>query len=194
MKIFQAKYSSFEKDEKKLLSPESPLDSNGNLLQSQIVNFNAGASTSNLTISSINIAALNPNYINKSNESVIINQSNKNNNNVKSHFGSSCSNAKKIINNEKNEISIETNNVNKTFSNINPQMKTTLDFSQIRADTENSIIFSNKDNVNNNVNSLKDNKINLNIMKVKLFDAEAPAEEDMLDQKNAKIMLKSKFF
>ena len=173
-------------------------DSTENLLQSQIVNFNPGNSTSNL----------NQNYVNKTNESVILNQSNKNNSNVKSHFSNNNLNfnlnnsiAKKLIT-DKNDVSVDHSNTNKTFANIQPQMKNTLDFSQIKMDTENSLIFNNNNNneKNLNVSSIKENRNssnnnvnnnNNNFVRLRLSDADLVTEDDLNNQKNAKIMLKS---
>jgi len=154
------------------------------LTQSQIVNFKNVGSTTNLNLSSIND--------NQNN--------NKNSSNVKSIYQNhnlNNSNTKKIIN-DRDYISID-NNINKTFANIHPNLKTTLDFSQIKLDTENSIILNNykDDNLINNQNfNLKEFKNstinNINIVKMKLSDNDLPIEEDLINQKNTKIMLKSK--
>jgi len=119
---------------------------------------------------------------------------------VKSHFSNNNLNnsiSKKIIT-DKNDTSIDNSNTNKTFANIQPNLKTTLDFSQIRAETENSIIFNNRENhiINNsNIKEMKNTtNNNINIVKLKSSDADLPTEEDLINQKNAKIMLKSKLF
>lgn len=182
--------------DKKILITEGLQDSTENLLQSQIGNFDLGSSTGNLN---------NQNYINKTNESVILNQSSKNNQNAKSHFSNNNLNnsiSKKLIS-DKNNVSVDYSNANKTFANIQPLLKTTLDFSQIKMDTENSIIFNNNINNNNeknvNVGSIKENRnslnnnININAVRLKLSDDDLPTEEDLINQKNAKIMLKSIF-
>lgn len=185
-----------EKDNNKILINEGLQDSTDDLLQSQFVNFNPGNSTSNV----------NQNYISKTNESVILNQSNKNNANVKSHFSNNNLNnsiAKRLIT-DKNDVSVDYGNANKTFANIQPQIKNTLDFSQIKIDTENSVIFNNSSNneKNLNVSSIKENRNslnnnlnpnsnNINVVRLKLSDADLPTEEELINQKNAKIMLKS---
>lgn len=199
----KAKYSnsSVEKKESidsKIIITEGLQDSTDNLLLSQLDNINQGTSTNNL----------NQNYISKTNESVILNQSNKNNVNVKSHFSNNNLNSsisKKIIT-DNNHAYNDESNTNKTFANIQPQMKNTLDFSQIKMDTENSVIY-NKNSKNNNEKNLiisginenrnslniNNNAINnLNVVRLKLSDADLPTEEDLINQKNAKIMLKSK--
>ncbi len=181
-----------EKENKEILITEWPQDSTDNLKISQIENINPSNSTSNL----------NQNYISKTNESVILNQSTKINPSIKLHFSNNNSNnsiAKKLIT-DKNDVHDHSNNANKTFANIQPQMKNTLDFSHIKVDTENSVIYNSNNEKNLNASSsIKENRKNINnnaisnidVGILKLSDADLPTEDEMTNQKNAKIMLKS---
>lgn len=173
---------------------ESYIDSNENLIKSHFDNINPGASASNLNMSSLKISSTNQNNMN-TNESIIITNSNKNQNNLRTHFSNNNINnslAKKIID-EKPDKSFD---MNKKLDLVQPQIKNTLNFSQLKMDTENSIIHLNNNNRDNSiVNNTKENNFNENksiLVKFKVPEADSVRTEDLIEQKNAKIMLKSK--
>lgn len=184
---------------------ESEEFKNDNLSKSQANNFNFNSNDANLNISSLNKDQnLQNNYDVKTNESLIIKRLNNNNSNkimnATNNITFANSTNKKSLG-EQNEISQDnnsnlntsTNNVNnKTFSNINNQIKTSLDFSQIKLDNDNSILLN-----HNNFTNKKENINNINVFKIKPNEFENPnnpQEEELINQKNTKIMLKSKHF
>jgi hypothetical protein len=160
------------------------INNNENFSQSKN-NFGVNTNMSNLNISNIN-------NNNKSNDSILLNK------NLKTSMKQTKKNNENSTNNENN---IESN-INKTFCNTNSQIKQAFDFSQIKIDSENSLNFNNNFNYNTNINSNKEsiqqsissngNNDNIEIFKVNKEDFGCKIVEDN-EQKNAKIMLKSKF-
>jgi len=175
---------------------ERYIDSNENLLKSHFDNLNIGDNEGNLNMSNLKISSTNQNNLN-TNESIIIPHSNKNQTNLKTYFSNNNINdsiTKKLIN-EKPDKSLD---IYKNLDLVHSQIKNTLEFSQVKMDTENSIINLNNINRDNyNVNNTKENNFNenkSNFVKLKLPEAESVRAEDLIEQKNAKIMLKSKRF
>ena len=184
------KFSVYEKkeiQEKNYLNTENELEMNENLKNS-INNIN------NLNISNINFNSNLKNFTNKI-DTTTLNQPNKNSIvNMKSQY-----NLNELNNEFKQSISLNLQNSsmkkiikdpseqndynNKTFCTVTPQIKNNLDLSQIRQETENSIIFANKKELNN---------INLIKLKQRENVGNFEVEEDLIDQRNTKIMLKSK--
>jgi hypothetical protein len=129
-------------------------DPNEKFLQSQNSFIPTTSNLSNLNLSNI---------VKNSNDSIMLNKN--------------CNQAKKYSEKENIESKTNENNVNKTFCNLDPNIRNDFNLSQVKIDSENSLHFNNKSNkesiYNNNINLYK--------------------EEEDGEQKNAKIMLKSKY-
>jgi hypothetical protein len=142
---------------------------------------------SNLDISNI---INNNNSKNKSNDSIILNK------NLKTSMKQNKKNTENSYN-PYNENNIESN-INKTFCNTNSQIKQAFDFSQIKIDSENSINFNNNyknsnSNKESNQESISSNSNNnIEIFKINKEDVIGCKIVEDNEQKNAKIMLKSK--
>lgn len=151
------------------------------------------------------MTSINSNKINFISESLISNNENKNNSpknktelfSIKKNF----SNSKVNLNHQINSCIYDYSNefLNNTFSNIQPQMKNVLDISDNKNDTENSAssnhnFVKNNKALDNNDLLVNDNLSSLNKNKLKFSDSNLPTEEDLIFQKNAKIMLRSKLY
>lgn len=169
-----------------------------NLLKSQANNFNSGRSPSKIILSNINVNKNNTSASNVNNNS--INMSKSINLSLANSLYKKLSSEQTEASNEgvnntsnnnyNNNTSLSTsfsNFNNKTFCNIASQIKTSLDFSQIKADKDNTILMS-----NNNTTNKKDYINNINVLRIKSLDSELRAEEELINQKNTKIMLNSK--